>query len=316
MRIVSLSERSGHTSMVTRVLILFVLLPGGILLQGSTLGYAFNGTAVGFFGGVDVSGWFSADYTTSSITVSGPPSSAYPYVYTFTGPLNGAGYTQVSQIPPIPCLLEGCPPGGFLPPGQATLFVSPTNDVSAGLQFGDTGEVFTGAETLTYGGILNGFQGGPSSAPTPLPSGGPVAEITGSLSDEALQDYYDFQWLSGAFSVTASVPDAPSGASYAFSVGVDGTCTSGGTATLNSSDSFTGTIAIANLASGQYCIGINTNSTMDPAFALIFNTPVTSSSAPSSVPEPSGFVLLSSGLLVISRRLLARRSRSHFPNRR
>jgi hypothetical protein len=140
-----------------------------------------------------------------------------------------------------------------------------------------------------------------------LTGAGPVAEITGSLSDEALQDYYDFQWLSGAFSVTASVPDAPNGASYLFSVGVAGTCTSGGTATLNSSDSFTSTIAIANLASGQYCIGIDTNSTIDPAFALIFNTPVTSSSAPSGVPEPSGFVLLSIGSLMICLRLLAER---------
>jgi hypothetical protein len=311
MRITGFSERSGHTSMFTRVLIL-TLLSGGILLQGSTLGYAFNGTAVGFFGGVDVSGWFSTDFSTSNITVSGPPGSAYPYVYTFSGPLNGPGYTQVSQIPPTPCVLSGCPPGGFLLPGNATVFVAPTNNALAGVQFGDTGEVFTGAENLTDGWILNDFQGGPSSAPTSLNSPGLVAEITGSLTDEALQDYYDFKWLSGAFSVTASVPDAPSGASYAFSVGVEGTCTSGGTATLNSSDSFTSTIAIANLASGQYCVGIATNSSIDPAFALTFNTPVTSGSAPSSVPEPSSLVLLSIGLLVISWRLLAQRGCLHF----
>jgi hypothetical protein len=302
MRIAGLSERSGHTSMVTRVLIL-ALLQGGILLQGSTLGYAINGTADGFFGGVDVSGWYSADQTTSNITIT----EALGLSYTFTGPLNGSGYTQVSQLPPTPCDLEGCAPGSFEPPGNATLFVAPTNNVSAGLEFGDTGEVFTGAETLTYGWILNGFQGGPSSAPTSLNSPGLVAEITGSLTAEAQQDYYDFQWLSGAFSVTASVPDASSGASYAFSVGAAGTCGSeDGSATLNSADSFTGTIAVANLAAGQYCIGINTNSSMDPAFALIFNTPVTSSSAPSSVPEPSGLVLLSIGLLAISCRLLAR----------
>ena len=308
MRIAGLSERSGHPSLVTRVLILFMLLPGGILLQGSTLGFGFSGTAVGFFGGVDVSGWFSADYTASSITVSGPPGSAYPYVYTFSGPLNGPGYTQVSQIPPIPCVLEGCT--GPLPPGNAALFMAPTNNFLAGLQFGDTGEVFTGTESLTDGWILNDTQGGPPSAPTSLNSPGLVAEITGSLTAEATQDYYDFQWLSGAFSVTASVPDAPTGASYAFSVGVDGTCTSAGSTTLNSADGFTSTIAIANLASGQYCIGISTNSMMDPPFAMVFNTPVTSSSAPSSVPEPSGLALLSTGLLVMGGRLVARRSRS------
>jgi hypothetical protein len=143
-----------------------------------------------------------------------------------------------------------------------------------------------------------------------LNSPGLVAEITGSLTAEALQDYYDFQWLSGAFSVTATVPDAPSGASYSFSVAVDGTCTSAGTATLDSIDSFTSTIAIANLAAGQYCVGIATNSSIDPAFALTFNTPVTSSSMPSSVPEPSGLVLLPIGLLAMSCRLLAPRSRS------
>lgn len=302
MRIVSLSEQPGHTSTVTRVLIL-TLLQGGILLHGSTLGYAINGTADGFFGGVDVSGWFSADYNTSNITIAEQNGISY----TFSGPLNGAGYTQVSQLPPTPCVLLGCPPGSFLPPGNATLFLAPTNNVSAGLEFGDTGEVFTGAETLTPGWIFNDTQGGPPSAPTSLNSPGLVAEITGSLTAEALQDYYDFQWLSGAFSVTASVPDASSGASYAFSVGVDGTCTSEGSTTLNSSNSFTGTIAIANLAPGQYCIGINTNSTIDPAFAITFNTPVTGSSTPSSVPEPSGFLLLSSGLLVLSRRLFIRR---------
>jgi hypothetical protein len=306
MRIVGLSEQSGHTSLVTRVLIL-ALLQGGILLQGSTLGYAISGTADGFFGGVNVSGWYSADQSSSTINII----EALGISYTFTGPLNGSGYTQVSQLPPTPCVLEGCTPGETLPPGNATLFVAPTNNVSAGVQFGDTGEVFTGAETLTYGWIFNSVQGGPPSTPTSLNSPGLVAEITGSLTAEAQQDYYDFQWQSGAFSVTASVPDAPSGASYSFSVGAAGTCGSEeGSATLNGADSFTGTIAVANLAAGQYCIGIDTTSTMDPAFALIFNTPVTSNSAPSSVPEPSGFVLLSIGLLVISWRLLARRSRS------
>ena len=176
------------------------------------------------------------------------------------------------------------------------------------LNFEDSGELFLGSAPLVGGWILNDFQGGSSSAPVSLTSAGPVAEITGSLSAEVLQDYYAFQWLSGAFSVTASVPDASSGASYLFSVGVAGSCTSGGTATLDSSDRFTSTIAIANLAPGQYCIGIETNSSIDPAFALTFNTPVTGGPTPSAVPEPSGFVLLSIGPLMICLRLLARRS--------
>jgi hypothetical protein len=69
---------------------------------------------------------------------------------------------------------------------------------------------------------------------------------------------------------------------------------------LNSADSFTGTIAIGNLAAGQYCIGIDATSSQDPNFALTFNTPVTGSQAP----EPSGFLLLpiSLGMIGVLRR--------------
>lgn len=299
MKILCLSERC-HTVALSRVLlILAALLQGAVLLPGSELGYAFNGTATGFFGGVDVSGWYSADFNSSGITVTENPS----YTYTFTGPLNGAGYTQVSQIPPTPCVLLGCVPSG---PGNAGLHLAPLGG-SVSLNFEDSGEDFLGSAPLVAGWIFNDFQGGSSSAPVSLTSAGPVAEITGSLSAEALQDYYDFQWLSGAFSVTASVADASSGASYLFSVGVAGTCTSGGTATLDSSDSFTSTISIANLAAGEYCIGIETDSSIDPAFALTFNTPVTGSSTPSAVPEPSGFVLAAIGSLLIGLRHLAMR---------
>ena len=87
------------------------------------------------------------------------------------------------------------------------------------------------------------------------------------------------------FSATASLTDVPNaGASYLFSEGGAGSCSNGGTATLNSSDNFTGTIFNANLAPGQYCIGIDANDPNDPAFALTFNTPVTGIQA---VPEPS-----------------------------
>jgi hypothetical protein len=66
-------------------------------------------------------------------------------------------------------------------------------------------------------------------------------------------------------------------------------------ATLNSGDSFTSTIAVANLALGSYCIGIDANNSNDPAFALTFNTPVYG-----AAPEPSTFVLLSVGLGIVS----------------
>jgi hypothetical protein len=59
-------------------------------------------------------------------------------------------------------------------------------------------------------------------------------------------------------------------------------------------DSFTGTIAIASLAPGNYCIGIDANNPSDPAFSLTFNTPVGG-----ATPEPSTFVLISVALGVI-----------------
>ena len=143
---------------------------------------------------------------------------------------------------------------------------------------------------------LNNFQGGSSSTPIFLPDGHLVAEVTGAIGGLGSQDYYSFYWAGGDFSATASITGAPgAGSSYLFSEGVAGSCSSGGTATLNGSDSFTSTIGIANLAAGQYCIGLDANNINDPGFVLAFTTPVTG-----QTPEPSGFVLLSTGLGMIS----------------
>jgi len=303
------ARRPGHTPIATRVLILITLFQGGTLLQGDYLGYTVNGTATGVFGGVDVSGWFSADLDNSSVTVAGTDNSAYQYSYTFTGALNGPGYKQTSKIPGVPCIVAGCPEGGTEPPGAATLNLFPNGNGLASIGFEDTGELFAGYANLVYGLILTDLQGGSSSAPLDLSSSGPVAGITATLSAETSESYYDFQWGGGAFSATGTVDGASSGASYLFSTGGNGSCTSGGTATLNSGDNFTGTIAIANLPAGQYCIGIDTNSLTDPDFLLTFDTPVAGVSAPSAVPEPSGLVLPCIGLMLIGWHLRARRSR-------
>jgi hypothetical protein len=153
---------------------------------------------------------------------------------------------------------------------------------------------------------LNNFQGGSSSTPVFLPSGDLVGQVTGAIGGFGSQDYYSFYWSGGDFSATASIAGAPSAASYLLSEGID--CNSGGTAMLNSSDSFTSTIGIANLAAGQYCIGLNANSVNDPAFALTFNTPVI---GPAPAPEPSGFVLLSIGVGMIGALRLKKRSREY-----
>lgn len=152
MLILGFSKRSGHMPVVLRVVILGTLLQGIDFAQTPATALictVSNGIATGFFGGVDADGYFTSGATpdTSSLIVSGGSNSAYAYSYTFTGPLNGAGYLQTSQIPLTPCILEGCTPSG---PGQAGLHVVPNGpNTSAALLFEDTGEVFIGSGTLS-----------------------------------------------------------------------------------------------------------------------------------------------------------------------
>jgi len=137
------------------------------------------------------------------------------------------------------------------------------------------------------------IQGGTGFAPVAL-NAPEIGQVFGSIGGLGTQDYYSFTWAGGTFSATASVTGPPNGsASYLFSEGVVGTCGSGGSATLNTGDSFTGTITIPNLAAGQYCIGLDANSSNDPNFTLTFNTPV------QGVPEPATFTFFLSGLAVI-----------------
>jgi hypothetical protein len=154
----------------------------------------------------------------------------------------------------------------------------------------------SGTQAIASMALLN-LQGGQPTTPILFPNGQAVGGVIGTIGGSGSQAYYLFDWAGGAFSATASISGTPNiGASYLFSEGdySAGSCGSSGTATLNGSNSFTGTIA-ANLAPGQYCVGIAANNPNDPAFALIFNTPV------GVVPEPSGLVfLLSIGLGLIS----------------
>jgi hypothetical protein len=136
-------------------------------------------------------------------------------------------------------------------------------------------------------------QGGGSTAPIFLSAGSLVGAVTGNIGGQGSEDYYAFPWAGGAFSASASIPGGSLSASYLFSLGVTGTCGDAGSVTLNSGDGFTGTIAIPDLAPGQYCIGLDANSPSDPMFTLTFNTPV------SSVPEPSSVLLLAIGVGVI-----------------
>jgi hypothetical protein len=153
--------------------------------------------------------------------------------------------------------------------------------------------------TGTWTETLNGFQGGTASAPVFLLGGSPVAGVTGSIGGDGAEEYYGFYWGGGAFSASADVTGAGPGTSYQFTEGTAGSfCSGGASETLNSGDSFTNTIAIANLAPGQYCIGLTANSAADPIYAFIFLTPVSG-----VVPEPSGLIPLSAafGVMVFLR---------------
>jgi hypothetical protein len=126
------------------------------------------------------------------------------------------------------------------------------------------GNGFTGVWTQT-----DGIPGGQPSAPVFLLGGSPVAGVTGTISGQGAEEYYGFFWGGGAFSATASITGASGAASYLFEEGTaGGFCSDGTSKTLSSGDSFASTIAIANLAPGQYCIGIDANSPSDPAFAI------------------------------------------------
>lgn len=149
---------------------------------------------------------------------------------------------------------------------------------------------------------LSDLQGGTTSAPIYLVSAGTIGLVTGSIGAEGSEDYYFFSWNGGAFSATAAIPGAAPAASYLFSMGAAGGCNSAASGTLNSTDSFSSTLSVANLAPSQYCIGLDANSSSDPMFSLTFNTPVET-----ATPEPATMTLLSVGLGTICVRRLRRR---------
>jgi hypothetical protein len=156
-------------------------------------------------------------------------------------------------------------------------------------------DLFQSGQVTSQVATLINFQGGSTSMPVLLPSGELVSEVTGTIGGLGSQDYYTFGWNGGAFSATAAITGTPNaGASYLYSVGPAGTCSDGGSETLNSGDGFMSTIDAGNLAAGQYCIGIAANNSNDPTFALTFNTPVGT-----AAPEPGTFLTLAAALAAL-----------------
>jgi hypothetical protein len=157
------TARSVRSPIVLRLVILSLLLPG-IDFAGTPAAqvcYLTNGLAEGFFGAINVAGWFTqglAPNDISSIWASRPNNAVDPVDYAFTGQLNGPGYAVPSQLPPTPCILLPC--SGAIP--MAGLFVSPQSPTVADLFFVDSGEDFTGVGTLAC-----------STFPGPPPGSGP-----------------------------------------------------------------------------------------------------------------------------------------------
>ncbi len=151
-------------------------------------------------------------------------------------------------------------------------------------------------EAVTNSTTLSGFQGGPASAPVPIPLGAPISAISGFIGDAGTAEFYSFLWAGGPFSATASVTGAPGKrATYLFSEGLSSNCADGASVPLVNTNGYSNTLAIANLAPGQYCIGLTAPPIADPAFTINLNTPLEIS----DVPEPPASALLAIGIAAL-----------------
>ena len=104
---------------------------------------------VGTFGTFNGAGSFTEGTSlTSSITINELQPGPTTYTYTFTGPLNGAGYTEKSQQPATPCIIAGCT--GSIPSTNATLLVDFLGSLgTVEVDFEDNGEIYIGTGVVS-----------------------------------------------------------------------------------------------------------------------------------------------------------------------
>jgi probable HAF family extracellular repeat protein len=189
-------------------------------------------------------------------------------------------------------------------PGQANdTFVNATGINNSGTIVGDfdrpNGELegFIAVPIKT----LADLQGGAPGDPTPLPIGGPIGDITGSIGGQGSTDFYKLSWSGGSFAATLSLTGANANSAYLFEI-LDAQGNVIETLTLDQLDGFSGTFSEV-LAAGDYEIGLEADSPDDPAFDLQFATPVY------GVPEPTTWTMLLVGLGGIGGSLRSRGSR-------
>ena len=154
------------------------------------------------------------------------------------------------------------------------------------------GHMAQGSFAIDQSGAITGFQGGSSLSPVLLPSGVPVAEIAGTIGGLGSEDYYTFS-VGWRRIQRYGINNRRSGRQRLVFIFRCEQLQRGRRGQSGQQRRFYSDVQ-ADLAPGQYCIGINSDNANDPAFELTFTTPVDV-----ATPEPSGFVLFSAGLGMI-----------------
>jgi len=212
----------------------------------------------------------------------------------FTGSPAFATYNVTESIGPI----TGT---AFISKG----FAFPTSAGSFLLSSVSANSIFTALSTLTQ-------QGGTLANPVTFTQQG-VGQISATIGGLGSEASYEFGWLGGAFSATASVSGANATGSYLFQLSQPGNPGSViARETLDNADDFTATIDDAFLASGDYVIALLANNPSDAVAALLANssddvmftidfaTPVNGTAGSTgTVPEPPPLTLLAPGLILL-----------------
>jgi hypothetical protein len=295
---------------LTRLLLVTVLVIGARLSATPLTWYIENAALVN--GGI-LTGSFTFDASTSTLSsnvylVTTQDGAVFPpETWDSENLFPGAGYALTTAIQLVNSDLYGITLDFSTPLTNSggTIDFPAGGSVICNLSGGGC-DLFQSGQVTSQVAALIEFQGGSTTTPVLLSSNEPVSEVTGTIGALGSEEFYLFSWAGGAFSATASITgDSNAGDSYLFSEGAPGNCGDGGTQTLNSGDSFTSTITIGNLAPGQYCVGIEANNSVDPAFAIAFNTPVEA-----TLPEPATLGLLSVGLAILGvRSFMGRKSK-------
>jgi hypothetical protein len=140
--------------------------------------------------------------------------------------------------------------------------------------------------------LLSSFPGGTVDSPTILPAG-LIGQISSDISAPASDSqFYDFIWDGGLLQTRGVIVDANPLADFQFELfSVNGTTrTQLEDLDLSSTNAFSALMSL-ELTSGDYEIGMYTNSPYDPQFTITFDTPVGS-----FVPEPSSWALIILGV--------------------